>query len=142
MPAVIVQESRDNEIREAMLTIPGFDESADVILIKEPFVANRATDIPSLVVATFPGSGLRASGVPVLFKDVESGKWWIYFPEPEGGWVWTRSAGAGDLETIYGFKVGAVACALITPRAIAVEGDTVVIGDIYVPIEDLLANVG
>lgn len=141
MSTVIVQNSKGADIRTALQAVPGLDENGDMELIKAPFTATGTTDLAGLTQATFPGYAVKTSAAaPELVFDPITGKWLFVWPDPEDGWIWTRASGAGDPETIYGVRVVGFGCFLIPPVLITNEGDSVIIGDIRVPVTDLPFN--
>jgi len=121
-------------LREAFAALPPFDDFVAVNLIKEPFVATPTTDYGALAEADFPGyASANSSAAAELIYDPVEGKWFLELPDPTGGWSWTRAAGAGDPQTIYGVSVVDVGGANIPPVPITNEGDNVSVGTIRIP---------
>lgn len=144
MAVVIVQSSIDDDIREAIAGAAVFDGAAVVQLIQGAFEATRNTDLTTLVEADFPGYAEKESTGPVvLYREPITNQWWMVIPELLGGWLWSRTGGAGDPQTIYGVRIQDMGCFLIPPVLVAAEGDMVQIGEIHIPIDEpVLAGQG
>lgn len=141
MAVVVTQSSLDGTLRNAIAVSPPFDDIMTVELIKSPFVASRTTVLADLVPADFPGYAARdTAAAALLLHDPLTNEWWLVLSDPEGGWVWAREAGAGDPQTIYGVRVTGIGCALIPPVVISAVDDIVVVGEIHIPLGNILAS--
>jgi len=86
-------------------------------------------------------AGLDSDAAPVLMFDGASQKWYVQWPDPAGGWVFTAGTITTSI-TITGyiventtFKLGATT---ISPVTITANGDTISLPEVTMEVSDTL----
>ena len=135
MANVIGNSVLRDAVDDSILAGGPFDDVVTITLIQSSFEATPTTDLSTLTAATFTGSASKDSGnTYTIINDPITNTRYIYIPEPAGGWKWTCSATPSPAQTIYGAKVGDYGCFNIPPVLVSAIGDTVLIGDILIPL--------
>lgn len=88
-------------------TLDQATDALKVTLIMANFTPGPDTDIGSLTVATFTGSGAKLAGTGAAqnFRDPSTGQQVVQLKEPAGGWHWQATDAVNLPQTIYGFVV-------------------------------------
>jgi len=138
MPKPTLRSTFYPGIRNGLILIPPFDASQDIDLVLGPVTVTPETDWAAVTVASFPGYATKTSDLPFIAFDVTRQQWEVKFPEPLGGWTWTRTAGAGDPQQIGAVKVWNMGGFAISSAIITAAGDSVTIPEIWFPLKDLV----
>lgn len=124
-------------------------DSANVVLIKEPFDESRELEYADLTLADFTGSGpIAVESAGALYWDSSRQQYYVRLIPPAGGWSWqTASPGVNLPQTIYGFAITQTGLGgpyllathrLEEPRLLQEMGEEISIDDVEMPISKFM----
>ncbi len=126
---------------EATLNIGSYtDQNCNVTLVTVPFIAAEGIDQSLIPGNITEFTELSSNTLPDLITTIDPPGRSLLWPDPLGGWNFTSIAGTFPV-TVTGYRVDSddgnfLGCQNIPSQVITAAGQSVVLGEIRVPITD------